>query len=216
MRIWRLGTWLPAGAARLSRRGTWSNPRNRPLCAGCIRSFERRVSPLIVEWQDGTGPEIADVTDAGFASDFVLTERAVETLEPFKSWHAGPVEVRNAPTHLQLPPLADLLADAEVSADVELSSLEIDRRCQVCGTTTWRLIGAGRMTLVQGEDGPVREEVQRQGVGLIVRRRDVGSNDIFKLAPLPTWTVVTDSVRDAVTEVGLTGARFFEVGSIVA
>jgi hypothetical protein len=217
MRVWRLSSEVPDGCARLLRRGTWIKPPEvTGTCEECTRSFEVRVSPLLVEWDPESGDSLADVTDAGFASDFVLSANAVSVLEEFCCWHAGPVEVVNPSPLLSFGVLSDLLADLTVSADLDASSIEVERRCGTCGTVYWRLRGASAAAWKSSDTGPPgRGEDARSDVGIVVRKSAVGTADIFKVEQVPAWTLVSDTVRNAMTETGLTGARFFEVGSLI-
>ena len=171
---------------------------------------------MLVEWDPESGSTLADVTAAGFASDFVLSEDAVHTLQAFSSWHSGPVEVVNAPANLNLGALADLLADLTVSADLELSSIELESQCGTCGMSYWHLRGAARRALTSDEIGcRISGDIPRRDLGIVVRRRVLDTSEIFKVEQFPAWTLVTDSVRDAMTEAGLSGVRFFEVGSTI-
>lgn len=174
------------------------------------------MSPLVVEWDPESGTRLADVTDAGFASDFVLSERAVDTLQPFSSWHAGPVEIVNIGAAFSRQRLSDLLADRTVSADLDASSIELERRCGTCGMSFWHIRGVGRREWKPDQIGhPTSVEVPRTDVGIVVRSDALGTADIFKVEQAPAWTLITDVVRDAMTEARLSGVRCFEVGSII-
>ncbi len=60
------GSDLQRDFASLGRRGTWVRPPGvAGTCEECTRSFEARVSPLVVEWDPESGTRLADVTDAG-------------------------------------------------------------------------------------------------------------------------------------------------------
>ena len=224
MVIWRLGLPVDGAYAVADRRGAWARPE--PCPAGCDMAHERRVQPLVIEWQKGSDL-VGDFTVTGVApDDIAVSARTGQELhDRYAGFDLGPVEMittRSVPRRAKIvrlpyagPKLLELWATAYVHLDPARSSVTLARECSVCGRSRWNVRDIERIERgydrVKGE-GWVRRIPRPSGKGAIIPAERLEGIDIFRLYELPGWICCTDRVRDFVLERSYTNASFFEVG----
>jgi hypothetical protein len=211
--------------------GTWTDGA---LCPECLGSTKRRVRPLVMEWE----PESDVVGDFVWVSysDLAVVERVFADLEErFGALEAGPVEMVQDPRlkrpqrvtkrskprvwlPYEGPKLVELWATHWVHADLECSSIRLDRRCSTCGREQWKIVGLERW---EGEWDPgrrVRREVvipRRAGKGIFVHDADLRGHDIFHIHEAPGSFFCTERAKEHVEERGYSNVAFREVGDVL-
>jgi hypothetical protein len=228
MRIWRFADPGDYRFAQASRRGSWS-PSAGP-CPECGASSQKRIQPLILEWEPGADV-VGDFTWSGFGSDIAVTERVAEDLRSFGGFQPGPIEMIQSlelsasdgvrPTRprvslpYQGPQLYELWVTQNVHLDLEKSSVRLIKACGTCGHRQYEVDGIERRELTwdaeRGES--VRAHIPRsQGKGLFVAAHVLAETAIFRTLEFPTWVLCTDRVKELVTQNGFTNVTFLEIG----
>jgi hypothetical protein len=219
MRIWSLQHPRDPAFAEASLVG------ERSYCKG------KRIQPLVIEWDPGSDV-IGDFTWTLIATGIAVTERVGKMLlERFRGFELGPVEMIQNPRlkrparitrrtkprvwlPYEGPPLYELWVTAWVNADVDRSTVTIERNPST-GITTYHLTGDERTEIrVDGQTGmSVRTRVPREpGKGLYVPEQEVEDVDIFRLVQRPGCVSCTDAVRDFILANEFTNVDFFEIG----
>lgn len=136
--------------ASAGRRGTWF-PRPGPgPCPECTGSRQKRVSPLIIEWNPGS-ERFGDFIWPGFNDEIVVTQRVREALEEnrFRGIEFHPVEMIQQPKlkrpqkatkrtkprvwlPYEGPPLWDLQPTSWCHVDLERTDIRLEKVCS-CG-----------------------------------------------------------------------------------
>lgn len=62
-----------------TRRGTWF-PKNAKLCPVCHRSTQKRINPLIIEWEPGSD-KIGDFVWPALSTELVVTQRVKDAFQ---------------------------------------------------------------------------------------------------------------------------------------
>lgn len=229
MRIWRLSDPRDYGFARASRRGTWTESKG--TCNECGASTQRRVQPLVIEWEPDSDV-VGDFVWPGFGGDIAITERVVGVLKGrFTAFEPGPVEMYQDPKLKRTkrgkprvwlpyegPPLYDLWVTCWVGIDHDRSTVSLVKKCSICGTAQYSLAGAEKWEL--GWDQERMESVQMhiprgRGEGLFVRRAELGDADLFHVNEFPAAIFCSDRVKKAIEAESFTNVGFLEVGEIV-
>lgn len=225
MRIWRFTTPSDDRYASAGRRGSWTDG-NAGNCPECSSSRQTRTQPLILVWEPGSAL-VGDFVWAGFGSEVVATERVFDALESsFGGFERGPIEMvdepdlaRGAEPRVRLPyegpPLYELWTTTRVSADVERSSVRLDRRCSTCGAEVWEVDGVERWDIAFDRDKRelVRTRIGRDpNSGIYVARAELRDAGVFRITQFPGWVFCTDSVRELVREQRFTNVDFLEMG----
>jgi len=228
MKVWRLSDPVDSRFARASRRGSWS--QSSGLCPECGASSQRRIQPLVLEWEPGSDA-IGDFTWPGFGSDIAITEPVANLLEAFGGFETGPVEMvqdstlkrpsgsRSGKPRVWLPyegpPLRDLWVTQQVHLDLERSSVRLVKECMTCGRKHYDIDGIERYET--GWDKERRESVEtriprQHGLGIYLAADALAGVAIFRLHEFPGWILVTDLVKNFVEKEGFTNVSFLEAG----
>jgi hypothetical protein len=226
MRIWRFADPSDEQYASAGRRGSWTEATGTGPCPECSSSRQTRVQPLILVWEPGSD-QVGDFTWPGFGSEVVAAEAVVAELEAsFAGFERGPIEmvddpdlVRTRKRRVRLPyegpALYELWTTAWTSADVDRSTIRLDRRCGTCGTEFWEVDGIERRDsrYDAGSRQLVRTRVAREpDAGIFVRQDELSGADVFRVSQFPGWVLCTDAVRDLIIEHGFTNVDFLELG----
>lgn len=152
VRLYRLGDPRDCSFAQASRLGTWYPNPGPGICPECTASRQKRVPPLVIEWEPGSDV-IGDFTWPGFGDEIVVTQRVREALEGrFRGFEFLPIQMHQDPKLVrpervtkrtkpriwlpyQGPPLWDLQAPAWCKLDLEKSHVTVEKVCRTCGTT---------------------------------------------------------------------------------
>lgn len=229
MTIWRFTSPKDERYAAAGRRGAWTDA-DTGTCPECSASRQTRAKPLILVWEPGS-VLVGDFVWVGFGSEVVAADRVFAALEPsFAGFERGPIEMIDEPDlarggqprvglPYEGPALYELWTTAWVSADVERSTIRLERLCGTCGTEFWEVDGVERW---DSTFDPEKRKVVRTRIGrdpqsgLCVPRVELGGADVFRIAQFPGWVFCTDAVRDLVRERHFTNVDFLEMGSDVA
>jgi hypothetical protein len=220
MKIWVFYDPSDHAYAQAGLRGTWTPPEEGP---------ERRIQPLIIEWEPGSDV-IGDFTCTGFGSGWVVTEEVGEMLlARFKGFELGPVEMiqdpklkrtrqitRRAKRRVWLPydgpPLYEVWATHQVKPDLDRSTLANVRRDEGTDELCYDVEGEERIEYSGVFPDLCRKRVPReQGKGIYVVEADLDGADIFDIEGCG-WIFCTHSVREFIIEQQFTNVDFFEMG----
>jgi hypothetical protein len=225
MTIWRFTSPDDDRYASAGRRGTWTDA-TAGVCPECSSSRQIRAKPLILAWEPGS-VLVGDFVWPGFDSEVVAADRVFAALERnFAGFERGPIEMVDEPDiarggqpRVRLPyegpALYELWTTAWVSADVERSTMRLERHCGTCGTEFWELDGVERWDSVFDREKRqlVRTRIGRDPQsGIYVQRAELGGADVFRIVQFPGWVFCTDAVRDLVRERQFTNVDFLNVG----
>jgi len=228
MKIWRMIPSLAENRfAQANRRGAWSES-DLQGCSECSWPHERRVQPLIIEWEAGSDL-LGDFTWPGWGTDVVVTNEVLTSLEScFSGFEPGAVEMVQNPKSRRSkrskprvwlpyhgPELFELWITANVDADKERSSIFIEDRCAQCGHETFRVEGIE--TITRRWD-PERQELvvchspRVSGQGVFLGMSELREVDLFRVTQLPSWILCKCAVRDYLLERDFSNVAFLEVG----
>jgi hypothetical protein len=226
--IWRFADPGDYRFAQASRRGSWSPSAG--LCLECSASSQKRIQPLILEWEPGANV-IGDFTWSGFGSDIAVTERVAEDLKSFGGFEPGPIEMVQDPElrasdgarrskprvslPYQGPQLCELWVTQNVHLDLKKSSVRLAKECGTCGQRQYEVDGIERRESTWDAERreSVKEHIPRsQGKGLFVAEHALAGTAIFRTLEFPGWVLCTDRVKELVTQKGFTNVAFLEVG----
>jgi hypothetical protein len=238
MTIWKMTKPRHSVYAEPGLRGAW---REGYLCKECTRSTEKRIQPLIVEWEPGSDK----VGDFSWASTgcAVITERVHQLLsERFRGYEPGSVEMLQHPklkrpqrttkrtqARVWLPyqgsPLFELWLIARVHMDADLTTAKLVRECNKCGYRRWELEGYEHWehkVEIRHLEGWAREykdisvrHSRKAGKGLFVQLAGLEDRDIFEVAEFPGWVLCTNRVKQCAEEQAFTNVEFMEMGELI-
>lgn len=227
VKIWRLADPLDYRYARADRLGSWSEGT---LCGECGVTSQRRIPPLVIEWEPGKRP-VGDFTFTGFGSDIVITQRVIDRLAGVGGFETGPVEVavkrkaprrrpnvtrkREPPEANVLPTLFEIWVTTEVRLDSDRSSLRLIGECPRCGHRRFEVDGiAHRRNIFDRLRGGYRSELvpRETGKGLFVSKRQLSGALMFRVEEFPAGKFCTDVLKEKIQNEGLTNVSFLEVG----
>jgi hypothetical protein len=226
MEIWRFTSPRDDKYASAGRRGSWTEARISGPCPECSSAPQERTQPLILVWEPGSDL-VGDFVWPGFGSEVVAAEHVFAAFESrFAGFERGPIEMSEEPDlahgrapQVRLPyegpALYELWTTTWSSADMDRSTIRLDRRCETCGTEFWEVDGVERWDSVfdAATRQIVRTRVERDPQsGIYLRRDELEGADIFRVAQVPGWVFCTDPVRDLVREQGFTNVDFLEMG----
>jgi hypothetical protein len=200
--------------AEATRIGTWHLEPGMPgICPECKRPNERRVSPLVIEWEPGSD-KIGDFTWPGSNDDIVVSDDVKRFInERFCCTEFGPVEMHQNPKlkrperitrrtkqRVWLPfegtsPLWDMRATAECSLDLVRSGFELERVCPQC-------------------ERPVFRKPHPRDWRLVIDPDTCASADIFKIREVVNFIFCAERVKEAIEASGFTNAGFRLDGEI--
>lgn len=185
---------------------------------------------LVIEWEPGSDV-VGDFTWVN-ADEVAVTERVgAALLEHFRGFELGPVEMVQDPKlkrprqltrrgrrriwlPYQGPPLRYLLVTAQVSADLERSTLTPQGIHPDYGYMRYQVEGHGHLEWHGRYPDPVETvRVPRQpGKGVYIAAAALEGADIFRVVQLPGWTFCIDAVRQLIIDSQFTNMDFFEMG----
>lgn len=198
--------------AQAGRRGTWYPDPGPGLCRECRTSQQRRVPPLILEWEPGSDV-IGDFAWLGADDEVVVTQRVRIALEGrFRGFEFRSIEfwqdpklkrperiTRRTKPRVWLPyegpPLWDVWVTAWCHLDLERSGEILEKECSTCGKKIYK--------------GPPFEERY-----LVVDPTSWDGSDIFHVHEYPRWIFCTEQVKEFIKQTGFTNVSFLEDGEI--
>lgn len=197
--------------AQASRLGTWYPESGPGICAECGVSTQKRVAPLIIEWEPGSDL-VGDFTWPGVGDEIVVKQRVREVLEArFRGLAFFPVEMYQHPKlkrpdkankrskprvwlPYEGPTLWDLQTSVTCGIDLQRSSVSIERQCQTCRRVIFRF-------------------PRWQDRSLVIDPTTWNGEDVFRIRELPVL-VVTEEVKHLIEGESFTNVRFWLVGEI--
>ena len=228
MKLWIFRDPFDYRFARATRRGTWS--KSEGICPECTASGQRRIQPLIFEWEPDSDV-VGDFVWPGLGADIAITDRGVKVLERFTQFELGPIEMNQDPKLKKTrrskprvwlpyegPALHDLWVTCWVGVDMARSTATLERECSTCGAKQYSLFG------VEGWDSRwdkerkelIKTHIPREpGKGLFIHRDELKGADIFHVKEFPGAIFCSDSVKHAIEKEGLTNVSFLEMGDII-
>ena len=197
--------------AQATRHGTWY-PSGAKICPECKTTRQKRVPPLIFEWEAGSDL-IGDFIWPGLDTDLVVTQRVREafegrfreiTFEPVEYWQNPKLKRPTIVTHRSKPrvwlpymgpTLWDVIPSLWCSLDHVKSNVSITKVCSTCGTIIYK--------------------TPRWPQGTLIVDRDTWSGeDIFHIQEYSGGIFCTERVKEFVEQAGFTNVSFLEDGII--
>jgi hypothetical protein len=197
--------------AQAGRRGTWY-PSGAKVCPECGHSRQRRVPPLILEWEPGSDV-IGDFAWLGADDEVVVTQHVRIALEGrFRGFELRSIEfwqdpklkrpqriTRRTKPRIWLPyegpPLWDLWVTAWCHLNLDRSSETLEKECSTCGEKFYK--------------GPPFEERH-----LVVDPTSWDGSDIFHIYEYPRWIFCVERVKEFIEQASFTNVSFLEDGEI--
>ena len=197
--------------AYASRRGTWY-PKGGKICSECGASRQKRVSPLILEWEPGSDV-IGDFVWPGFDDELVVTQKVKDDFEGhFREIEFSSVEFWQNPKQKQpikktrrskprvwLPYMGPILWDVRpvkwCHLDLLLSNVIVTKKCSTCGAIFHKVPTTPRRHLV-------------------VDLATWAGEDLFRLYESPRFFFCTEQVKEFVEQAGFSNVSFLEDGII--
>ena len=195
--------------AQATRRGTWY-PQKSKICPECFTARQKRVSPLLIEWEPGSDM-IGDFVWPAFNDDLVVSQRVREFFQDrFSGIEFGAVEFwqekklkqpkkmtcRSKPRvwlPYSGPQLWDLIPTSWCHLDHPKSNVTITKACSTCGKILYRVPTAPHRYLV-------------------VDLSTWEGYDIFRIYENSGLIFCTEQVKEIVEQAGFTNVGFFEDG----
>src|SRR6266498_180348 len=196
--------------AQALRRGTWY-PKGATICPECNTSRQKRVSPLIIEWEPGSDV-IGDFVCPG-DDELVLTQKVRDVFErQFQEIEFGPVEFWQEPRLKQPkkitprskprvwlpytgPALWDVIPMKSCNLNHAKSGVSIVKECRTCGKTIYKTPPWNQRHLV-------------------VDPATWNSENIFHIHEYSGGIFCTERVKGFVEKSGFTNISFLEDGEI--
>lgn len=197
--------------AEASRRGTWFPERTR-VCPECEAPREKRISPLILEWEPGSNV-IGDFVWPGFDNEMVVTQKVRNAFEaryseieyePVKFFPNPRIQqpknsTRQSKPRVWLPYSGPHLWDARPKTWCRLvlgkSNVRITKTCSACGTVFY-----------QFPSTPHRH--------LVIDSATWNGEHIFRIHENPSLFYCSEDVKNFVESSGFTNVSFLEDGLI--
>lgn len=209
MKLYQLHSPTNSSYAQAIRLGTWY-PLGTKVCPECGSSQQKRISPLIIEWEPGTD-EIGDFTLTGFDSDMVVVDRVKKALEEqFSGIKYGPVEYHQNPRltkpknitrrtkpRVWLPYTGPELWDVNPTHYCKLnhskSNIAIEKVCSTCGRIFYKTHSF-------------------QQKYLVLDITTWNSEQIFRVEEYPGAIFCTEYAKEFIEKANYSNVRFLDVG----
>lgn len=206
MKLYRFEDPYDEKFARAFTLGTWE-PKDAKLCQECGHGTEKRVPPLIIEWQDSTDL-VGDFTFPGMDDEMVVTDRIRRellsqkfgpiTFRPLRM-HQKPKSKQSGRTKRVLLPykgesLWELQPHVWASLNLERSKVKFKGKCGTCGFHHYKL----------------PRSLKKFFVTSATRK----NSRIFRIRELPNWFFCTEEVKTFVESQGCTNVSFELMGEI--
>jgi len=191
-------------------KGTWYvEPGDLPVCPECGISLEKRIQPLIIEWEPGSDI-IGDFTVTGSYYDMVVTQRVREAIEgKFTGFEFHPVEMYQKPSlkrptritkrtkprvwlPYEGPPLWDFWIMGRAQWDLEKSRISISKVCKTCGK--------------------IFHNQPPEGHPLVLDVDNWNGCDVFRVPEYSRFVYCMDNLKNFIEEKEFTNVSFLEVG----
>ncbi|MEZ4711501.1 MAG: hypothetical protein R3A44_30185 [Caldilineaceae bacterium] len=228
MKIWRIINPRDYQFAQASLRNVWSSADEHVLCPNCNSSGQKRIPPLIIEWQEGSDV-IGDFTWTELSQHAIATSRVFEQLQKkFGNFIAGPVEMveKHQKSKLQSkqpgvllpyrgPQLFEIWISDFVSIDMIRSNVVLKQQCDTCGRITYQIEGVELHKHQWNKDLKRLEDVhesRQQGKGLYIEEHLLLRKDIFRIHEFPDWLLCTNAVKDFIDSERYSNVGFLEYG----
>lgn len=235
MNIWIIRDPVDFHYARANIQGAWSSaPEDIKVCPECTQPLQKRVKPLVIEWESGSDV-IGDFLWPEFGS-IAVSESSFKAMESrFRGFECGPIEMIQDPKltrpkritkrttpRIWLPyegtPLFELWVTSWVHLDMQKSTVEYLNKCNTCAQEFYKVSGIERSERFWNSHlGEMYEmRVPRQpGQGVFIDEADLKGADIFRVYEFPAWTLCTDRVKDFIVKENFTNVTFFEMGETI-
>jgi Protein of unknown function (Gmx_para_CXXCG) len=197
--------------AQAIRCGTW-HPQGIKICPECNTSRQKRISPLIIEWEPGSDV-IGDFVWPGLGSELVISQKVREVFEgKYREIKFEPIEFWQNPrlkrpmniTHRSKPrvwlpysgpSLWDVIPTSWCHLDLHRSNVSLDRVCSTCGKTIYTRPSSDQRFL-------------------IVDTATWNGEDIFRVYEYSSAIYCTEQVKEFIENAGFTNVSFLEDGLI--
>lgn len=193
------------------RRGSWY-PEGSKVCPECHSSRQKRVSPLILEWEPGSD-RIGDFVWPGFNDEMVVTQTVRESLEKLnkeiifntiqfiqnKSLKKPSKLTKRYQPRVWLPYSGPALWDVKfikyVHLDLDLSGITLYKVCPTCGEEFYR-------SKAGGDHLKVIDKTSWEG------------EKLFHVYEHSGLFICTEEVKNIIEKSGFTNVGFKEYGII--
>jgi hypothetical protein len=210
MKMYHFGDPHDPQFASAMRIGTWSAAPGPGVCTECTATLQRRILPLIIEWEPGSD-RIGDFTWPGFDDELVVNDRVRQMFEDlFDNLEFHPIEMtarslvangngRRPKPFVKLPYDGPALWDAQPTSrcplDLDRSGIRLSRVCNTCGYEFY--------------DTPAFRDRH-----LVLDKSKWRGEDVFRTNVYPDWIFCTERVKTAVDQHRFTNVTFHLDGHI--
>lgn len=235
MRIWQFSDPYDYSYAIATRLGTWHPEKSGGVCPVCGATRQRRVRPLVIEWEPGSDV-VGDFSWPGLGGDIIVTDRVarsmvrrvcgfefrpVRMVGPELGAGEGEQSHQRARPRVHLPyegpKLYDLWVTCWAHVDMDRSSVALQSSCDACGWRSFEVEGIEK-ELAEWDDRSgelARVRTPRvPGKGLYVSEGQLANCDVFRIHEFPECVLCTDRVRDLVQRERFTNVDFMEMGDV--
>jgi hypothetical protein len=198
--------------AQATRLGTWY-PQNSKLCPECNTSRQKRVSPLIIEWEPGSDI-VGDFVWPGLNTELVVVQRVKDAFyRQFREIEFALVEFWQNPKIIRPiritcrskprvwlpysgPILWEVIPKKWCHVDHARSAVTIAKECSTCGKTLYQRPPWNQRHLIIDPDA-------------------WNGEDIFHIYEYSGVIFCTERVKDLINQAGFTNVNFEEDGEIL-
>lgn len=186
--------------------GTWEPKQSQGICPECKMTRQKRVPPLIIEWEPGSDL-IGDFVWRGISFELVAKEDIIKELQKiFKGFEIRNIEMVQDP-NLKIPKnpkkvkkkriylpyegpkLSELWVESWIPLDEAKSELKLEKVCSTCGYRFYT---------------PKRN-------GLVLDETKSSNHDFFRVPQFPGWIFCSDKVKEYIESKGFSNIAFKDV-----
>lgn len=234
MKVWKFQNPFDNIYACANLQGTWESSTQETVCPECQASRQRRITPLIIEWEVGSD-QIGDFTWPGLGAIAVIESSINTLLNRFGGFKLGPVKMVQDPevkipkkpykrnmVRVWLPyggpALYEICVIRKANLDMARSTVHLEKACSLCGNKILNVSGIERISMKWDQERGelIKRRIPRiQGEGLYILESSLSGDEIFIIPELKYWTLCTDRVKKYIEDKKFSNIHFFEMGELI-
>ncbi len=186
--------------------GTWEPKQSQGVCPECKMTRQKRVPPLIIEWETGSDL-VGDFVWRGISFELVCKDEIAKELnQEFNGFQIHPIEMLQDPNiknpintkkakeiRIYLPyggpKLSELWVDSWISLNEAKSELYLEKVCSICGYKFYT---------------PKR-------TGLALDESENKRYDFFRTRQFPNWIFCNEKVKSYIESKEFSNVAFKDV-----